>query len=303
MTPRLARRLASLYPRSWRERYNEEFTAFLEGQPCSPSVLVNIIGCACREHARGGFAYAMTPARRLTLLMYACLAAMTAAVNLYWTIDDSAIVSVMRAHAAAAIFWRFVAFGAAAALVIAAAAALPVVRTLLIAAIRRRRYDLIARLSIPFCALAILVGWMSIVIARTHWAPTPWDIAGGWRAPASWPSLGARWVLGSITGALIAIGLGGSAIALRQAIEGAQPSESAYLRVTLSTLAAVLLSIAIAALAWGLLARVYAPDVFRSSDGIFGVSIAASWGFSLALFTGAALAAIRGARGAAPRAA
>ena len=302
MTPRLARRLTSLYPRPWRARYADEFAALLETHSPTPSVIVNIIWCACREHAHRGFEATMTPARRLTLLMYACLAAMLAGVNLYWTIDDTSIIPAMRTHAPMAASWAVVAFGSGAALLVAAAAAAPIVRAMLLSAASRRRYDHIARLVIPFCAAAVLIGWMSIVIARTHWAPMPWDIAIGAGVPSNWPSLTARWILGSVTTILIAIGLVGSAVALRQAIEGAAPADSSYLRVTLGGLAAILVAMAIAALGWGVLAERYAPVAFRSTaDGIYGSSIAVSWSFSLALFLVAAATAVAGVRGSGPR--
>src|SRR5690348_7471843 len=161
MNRRLARRLPSLYPRAWRDRYAAEFTAFLESEPASAEAIVNIVWCACREHVRRGLVDVMTPARRLTLLMYACLLAMTAGVNLYWTIDDSAIVPAMRAHAVVSLLWRLVAGGAAGALLIATAAAIPVVRRMLLAALAGRDYSLMARLIVPFAALAILVAWIS----------------------------------------------------------------------------------------------------------------------------------------------
>lgn len=303
MTPRLARRLTALYPRSWRARYADEFAALLESHTTTPSVIVNTFWCAGREHAHHWIEHIMTPARRLTLLMYACLAAMVAGVNLYWTIDDTSIIPAMRTHTSMGASWTVVAVGSGVALMIAAAAAAPIVRLMLLSAASRRRYDQVARLVIPFCAVAILAGWMSVVIARTGWAPMPWDIATGSGVPSTWPSLTSRWILGGVTTILIAIGLGGSAIALKQAIEGAAPPDSSYLRVTLGGLAAILVVMALAALGWGVLASLYAPAAFRSTgDGIFGSSIAASWIVSLALFLGAAATAVAGVRGSTPRA-
>lgn len=302
MTPRLARRLTSLYPQSWRTRYENEFAAVLEDHPSTPSVILNVIWCACREHAHRQLENAMTPARRLTLLMYACLAAMLAAVNLYWTIDDTPVGHLMRTHMAIRASWALVAFGSGVALLIAAAAAAPVVGRMLLSAAARRHYDHVARLVIPFCALAVLIGWMSIVIARTHWAPMPWDITSDTPVPSSWPSLTARWMLGGVTGVLIALGLVGSAVALRQAIEGAAPADSPYLRITLGGLAAVLVVMAVGALGWGVLANLYAPAAFWSTaGGIFGSSIVISWIFSVALFLGAAATAVAGVRRSAPR--
>lgn len=301
MNPTLAHRLVALYPRTWRDRYQEEFEAFLEAETSSPAAILNIIRAACKEHV-SAFELDMTPARRLTLLMYACLAAMTAGVNLYWTIDDTTVGHAMRTHGALATSWRVVTWGSAAAFVAAISAAAPILRRILDAAVATRRYGTIARLAVPFCALATLVGWMSIVVARTHWAPMPWDITGTWVAPASWPSPGTRWILGIITGCVIVCGLGTTAIALRQAVERAEPPDSWYLRLILSSLAVALTIMAAGALAWGALAQLYVPAAFHSNaGGIFGSTIFASWIVSVALFLGAASIARHGVRSAAWR--
>jgi hypothetical protein len=47
-----AARLARLYPRAWRERYGEEFTALLEEQQFSASVIANVLLGAIDAHAR-----------------------------------------------------------------------------------------------------------------------------------------------------------------------------------------------------------------------------------------------------------
>lgn len=297
MTRRIARHLASLYPHTWRNRYGDEFAVFLEGEAATVSTVINVIACACREHVRHAFEFTMTPARRVTLLMYACLAAMTAVVNLYWTIDDTPILDTMRAHGVIESSWAVIAYGSGAALVIAAAIAAPIVRNVRAGKVSSRRCGIIARLVVPFGLLALLVLWMSIVVARTHWAPMPWDITGDWRAPAEWPSTSARAVLGGVTSLLIVVGLGGSAIALRQAIERAVLSDSVYLHIVLGMLATTLVITAAAALGWGLLADFYAPEVFHSrAGGIFGGSMAVSWIVSLTLFVGASVVAVNGVR-------
>jgi ATP-dependent Clp protease ATP-binding subunit ClpC len=46
MTTRIARFLTSLYPRRWRERYEQEFLHFLQDHPLSVSAVLNVIGSA-----------------------------------------------------------------------------------------------------------------------------------------------------------------------------------------------------------------------------------------------------------------
>jgi hypothetical protein len=47
---RLARMLTRLYPCAWRERYGEEFAAFLEAGPDNLRALANVVWSALREH-------------------------------------------------------------------------------------------------------------------------------------------------------------------------------------------------------------------------------------------------------------
>lgn len=46
MTTRMARFLTSMYPRRWRERYEQEFLHFLQEQPLGISTVVNVIANA-----------------------------------------------------------------------------------------------------------------------------------------------------------------------------------------------------------------------------------------------------------------
>jgi len=52
MTPRMARVLISLYPRRWRERYQEEFLHFLQEHPFRILTVLNVIGSALHQRFR-----------------------------------------------------------------------------------------------------------------------------------------------------------------------------------------------------------------------------------------------------------
>src|SRR5439155_1697764 len=117
--------------------------------------------------------------------------------------------------------WRILASGSALALAAASAAAIPVAWTILGDAYRGARWDVGARLAFPFIAGLVIVVWIAAgtVWSGGHWAPLPWDIAGDWPVPASWPSPRTRWALGSVTFGLMFAGLAGSALAIKQAID------------------------------------------------------------------------------------
>jgi len=50
MNPRLARLLTRLYPRVWRERYAEEFEAFLQSGPSGLQAVANVVWSALHEY-------------------------------------------------------------------------------------------------------------------------------------------------------------------------------------------------------------------------------------------------------------
>ena len=52
MSSRLVRRLVRLYPRAWRERYEEEFVALLDARDLGWRELIDIGRCAAREWMR-----------------------------------------------------------------------------------------------------------------------------------------------------------------------------------------------------------------------------------------------------------
>jgi hypothetical protein len=248
-----------------------------------------------------------TPRHGLTLMVYAYLAAIVAGVNLYWTVDDTPLIPAMHANSAMFAFWRMVAWGSFVALAAAVGGAVPPLVEMMRFAIANRRFDILRRLAFPPVALAALVIWIGLVASRTHWAPTPWDITGDWVAPAAWPSLSVRWMLGSITAILLIVGIAGSAVALKQAIDRSDLSTirrrasgalagQAFMRVSLVVLAGAIVMMTVGAAGWGLLAERYAPAVFHSrAGGIFGSPGILSWLASLLLFAGAAAAALRGA--------
>src|SRR5580704_4323308 len=52
MNPRLAKSIATLYSRDWRDRYGDEFVALLEALPPTPSSIADACLPALARHAR-----------------------------------------------------------------------------------------------------------------------------------------------------------------------------------------------------------------------------------------------------------
>lgn len=60
MNRTIARALVRLYPRGWRDRYGEEFAAFLEEHRGGPAAAANVVWSAVCECARAGLAMLVT---------------------------------------------------------------------------------------------------------------------------------------------------------------------------------------------------------------------------------------------------
>jgi hypothetical protein len=61
---RLAPRLVRLYPRAWRERYEDEFLALLDQTPLTASIAVDLLVCAIRERVRATMHFDPQPVSR-----------------------------------------------------------------------------------------------------------------------------------------------------------------------------------------------------------------------------------------------
>ncbi len=303
MNRRTAGWLIRLYPPAWRARYGEEFFAFLEARSVMSRELPNVVGCALYERVRWFGVYKMSQLQySLVLMVYAYLAAIAAGVNLYWTVDDTPLVDAMRAHPALFACWNLVAAGSLVALAAVVALALPALWAMIRFARMTRRRDILARLAFPPCAAALILTWIIAVTMKTGWAPLFWDVMG---QPA------ARWALSSVTLMLFVVGILGSAISLRQAIQRSALSEqqlklfgrAVWIRplplakIPALVLAGSIVMMVVGVTGWGLLADQYAPAAFHARDGgFFGSPNIVSWMGSLALFVASAVTALRGAR-------
>ncbi len=304
MNARLARRLTGLYPPAWRARYRDEFQIFLENHPSNLPTILNVIGWAIYERVLSLGEFNMDSRRKsLTFMLYAYLAAVAAGVNFYWTVDDTPLATAMHNRPALAASWNMVEAGSLLALAAVAMVGIPVLASMMRMAFAARRWDIVSRLAVAPCAALMILMWIvtGTMLAGGHWAPTPWDVGGGWIAPPGWPPLPARWALSSVTFLLMAAGLIVSAIGVQQAIARSDLSGHNPLRFASSSmlLAASVAVMALGVLTWGWFAQRYlASDFHARNGGFFGGTNFASWAASCFLFLAAALTAAIGARSA-----
>ena len=240
-------------------------------------------------------------------MSYAYLAAVTAGVNFYWTVDDTPLAAAMHSHPALFICFRVVAIGSFVAFGAVVAVAVPVVRSMMRAAVRSHRWDVVSRVAFPFGAAALTIAWMLAAGTWAHlrwggpWVPTPWDVAGAWKAPPGWPPLTMRLALSSVTFVLLVAGLIGSAISVAQAIHRSDLSghHPLLFKATAAALAASIATMAAGITAWGWFAERDAPIAFHSgAGGSLSIVTVASWLASTAVFFASSIIALRGARSA-----
>jgi hypothetical protein len=314
MNSRLARRLTLLYPKAWRDRYGDEFVAFLQEHPATFDGLLDIIIAAVRERFRSPGEHAMSkPQHALILMAYAWIAAVAGGMNLSWTVDDNPLAGTMRSHPPMFMCWIVVEAGALMALASVVLAGLPLLLAALRFAFVRRRGDILRRLAFAPCAAATLLVWMTAVLVWDdwRWAPVPSAITGKWHAPAEWPPVDIRWILGSITLGLLIAAFVGSAITFRGAIRRSGFPEHrltflghvrliqplAVVKVPALLFAGSVVAMAVGVLGWGLFAQQYAAVLFHDQwGGVLNASSFVSWLISAVLFVVSAAAAVCSAR-------
>jgi hypothetical protein len=298
----LARQLAMLYPTSWRDRYGDEFAAFLEEHPATPSAILNVIGSAILEQLRAAGDLDMDARQRtLVLMAFAYLAAVAAGVNFYWTVNDTPLTTAMRSHPELSATFRTVALGSVAAFAAVIAIALPITASIARDAINRRRWRTLGRIAVPFGAAFIVGIWLVVgtIVTGRHWVATPWDVTGDWPAPAEWPPLAIRWTMGSVTFALLVCALAASAVAASQVIRETDFSRyrAIWFRFTSTALAVSVIIMTAGIAGWGWFAQQYAALDFHSRNGgLFNSTNVFSWAASVVVFTGASVMAFLSVR-------
>lgn len=217
----------------------------------------------------------------LTFMTFSCLAAFAAGVNFYWTVDDTPLSVAMHNHGALFASWTLVQWGALA-LVTMMVLSSRVFFYMARKAFANGRRDVILPLAIPFCAAAVVLAWFLsvLMVTHSHWLPTPWDVVGDWTAPDNWPSPSTRWILGSVSFAVMIGGLLATGISVRQAISRTELSECRRSSFSIPSLLLVgsVVVMTIGVLFWGWFVQQYAPTEFHvRNGGLFSTTNCASW--------------------------
>lgn len=294
---RLERLLAGLYPRAWRERYEEEFVAMLEQRPASVSDLVDVafgvLDAWVRPQVASEGGRLVIPKMRTSLLvvLWAWAGFVAAGVGFQKMSEYEDFVSAARENLAVGISFETVVVGAVVALAAVVVGGVPIVLAAVRQALAEGRRDVPLLFCVPLFSAAAFVGYVLVLVKVIY------------------PSLGRLAVhdalnvalFVSLTGAFLlaaAASVAAVSVAVRRCEIGARFYRFALFPGTLTALAMGV--VVVATVVWGLALRAQAPALFSGNEGILATPTIASWLVIVAVMAACACAAsaamVRGLR-------
>jgi hypothetical protein len=269
----LAGRLVRLYPRAWRERYEEEFVAMLEQGPVTIKDLFDVVFGAVDAWLRPQVVYegrlVMVSRMRGSVLavLWAWVGLVVAGVGFRKMTEYDDFVRAARDSALVGVAFDTVVVGAVVALAAVAVGGAPVAFAALRKALAERRKDVLL-LCMPLIFGAGFVGYILVLMKVIY------------------PALGRVAVHGTVNVALFLSLVGAFSLA---ALASAWAVTAAVRRVEVGgrTLRFALYPAAVAAAGmavvlvgttvWGLTLRATAPTLFSGDDGILATPTYVTW--------------------------
>jgi hypothetical protein len=286
--PLLVRAVLSLYPRPWRDRYQEEFAGLLgDLLAFSPRrtrvrLIANALFGAADAHLNLGGGTAMSERIRGSLGVMICalvvFALAGAGFQKMTEYPDFTAAAVQ--HPSIGTSFTVLRGAAIAAGIIVIAAAIPLVWTVLRQAVTGRRIDLLLRLAVPPVAIGAWIGIIKLIQAV---APQPTRQSGLNAAQAAWVI-----ALGAVAAALCAWAT--------LSVLGRAELPDRLLRAEVIPMIAVLACMTVVTvtdLSWGLAVRATDAPLFHSSDGLLAAAVPPSWIAGLVVLAGATIVAGR----------
>jgi hypothetical protein len=287
--------LLRLYPRPWRERYEEEFLAVLEACPLSLWTIWDVCLWALDAHLHfetitGRMMPYMHRLRTTSVIVFcAYLGVVVAGLAFGKMLEyDDFTQLVQHNPQVGASYWTLSA-GAFTGLLAVLLAGLPIAFAAARAAIATKRWRLLALFVVPPLSLVLWIG----AGALTVWL-TPGDFVS--------KPLWLRLVVGGVFAGGFGLAAIASAAAISMVVIRSEVSEQLFRFARIPALITTLAMVVMvgATLVWGLAARAANPTLFTEDDGLLASNTTVSWLLILALMalaTAVAIAAlIRGNR-------
>jgi hypothetical protein len=315
--------LVALYPRSWRERYGEEFEALLEQCLHTPLDVLDIMLGALDAHlalSPGTNWRSMNMNNKLRtgiLIVFAAyIAFIVAGMALYWLADDSPMAALMKTGTDLPLLasWLTVQAGAVIALLAVATGGLPLAWIVIRRVLTSARQDL-RLLLVPVFAFLAFVAYTAFILAIGLGLVSIPGVARS-VSPQDFP-LGNKLVLAGHM-LIFVLGAMASAAAVWKVISRTDVSEASfhafgrttsvrlyeYAFVPAEIASAAMLLMLMATIAWAWFSYSAMPEVFSQNWGLLLSNTTASFLAIIAIMTTATTMAFFGlARGRSARAA
>lgn len=284
----LARRLVRLYPRAWRERYEEEFVALLDERPASlfdlRDIALGALDAWLRPQVASERRVMIGRMRNSVLLvLWAWVGVVVAGVGFQKMTEYEDFARAARQSITVGAAFDAVVVGAVLALAAVLVGGVPIVFAAVRKAYAEGRKDVPLLLCVPPLSLAAFVGYVLLV------GKVVCPVVGCLRVHslvnvALFLSIAAAFVLAAVASAASV------SVAVRRSEVGERLYRFALYPAGLATLAMVVVSTA--TLVWGLALWAQAPALFQGHDGILATSTVATWLVILAVMGGSTCAAV-----------
>ena len=295
-----ARWLVRLYPRGWRERYEEEFLAMLEQRPMSLldmlDVALGALDARLNPQWRSERMVPLVNRKRVAVIaiLSAYVGFIVAGIGFQKATEDPPFIAVESAHSVLGISYDVVVGGSVVALLAMTAGGMPILLATLKRAFDQRQWNILLLFAVPPLSLAMFIG-CTLLLGEVV------DAAGPLAVHDPLNVVLALSLIGVFLLAAIASTVAVATIVVRVEI-GGHLYRFALVPGALATLA--MGAMLVATIVWGIGLRAYAPELFTGDEGILATNTALSWlGIVVVMAASTGVASVSVIRGFAARAA
>ncbi len=286
----LAGRLVRLYPRAWRERYEEEFVALLEGRPTSVldlyDVALGVLDAWLRPQVASERRVALMRSRMqasVLLVLWAWVGVVVAGVGFQKMTEYEDFARAARENITVGAAFDMVVVGAVVALAAVLVGGGPIVFAAVREAFAEGRKDVVLLLCVPLLSLVAFVGFVLLVgevLCPVLGCLTAHSLVN----VALFLSIAGAFVLAAVASAAAV------SAAVRRSGVGERLYRFALYPAALAALAMVVVSIA--TLVWGLALWAQDGTLFTGDEGILATPTFGTWLVILAVMSGSTSAAV-----------
>jgi hypothetical protein len=297
--------LLRLYPRTWRERYEDELLAMLEQRPISFLDGVDLFFGALDAHLHPhlgttGLSLYERMKQMLSLLRRSLLTSfctftgfILAGLAFQKMNEYDDFTKAAQTYSTVGLSFHLVGIGAFVIFLAVLGGGLPIASAIIQSALTHKRYGSVFLLAVPFLAFAVFL--LTTLLLEAILKPGN-HLSPGWHMFLE---------RGVFLGVLIAAAIASTG-AMCFAVARSEISEELFRFALLLSIPATLSMavILVAILVWGLSLHSSVPQLFNSNEGIFGSSTAGTWlGIVIAMAIATILAALSLIRGLSARSA